>query len=348
MLSNNGAPGLLPPALPAEPFPTVGRLARFTALVTLATVPEWGRIRRAQAATSPVAGPEEFSAIRPEYREIAGRTVRFAEAGDPTKPTVVFLSPFPLTILTFESVWRLLADDVHLIGYDVPGLGKSPGGPEVMRYDVAARHLLDLLEELELRDVHLVGHDIPSAIVLCAAATDRSRIASLVIGDGPGIDVTSTKLRLNGALVHRLLSWGAPYRSFVGRAGAPAVLWVIRRLAFVRTRISTAELADQLEAHRGARIRAMMSWFAGAVEGVRTHVDPVLDHLEVPVHVVWGAEDVLVLEEMGRELDRRLPHSRFTSIPVAGHAPWADQPEVYADLVRSWVTGGHRLETPTG
>lgn len=338
----------LAPVMPIAPYEHVGRLSRLMAFVTLAGVPEWRRVRRAQAAVAPIEGPQEFTAISPTYRTVAGRTIRIAESGDPTKPTVVFLSPFPLTILTFESVWRLLAGDVHLVGYDVPGLGKSPGGPEVMTYEFAARHLLDLLDELDLRDVCLVGHDIPSAIVLRAAAIDRSRIAGLVIGDGPGIDVQATDQRLNGSLVHRLLAWGAPYRAFVGRAGAPAVLWVIKRLAFVRARLSDVELADQLQAYRGARIRSMMTWFAGSREAVRTCVDPVLATLDVPVHVVWGADDVIVLEEMGRELHRRLQRSRFTSIADAGHAPWADQPEIYADLVRSFTTGARHEEPPTG
>lgn len=333
--------------MPTSPYERVGSYSRLMALITLAGVPEWRRVRRAQAAATPFEGPRSFTAVSPIYQTIAGRTIRLAEAGDPTKPTAVFLSPFPLTILTFEMVWRLLADDVHLIGYDVPGLGKSPGGPEVMTYEFAARHLLGLLDDLDLRDVHLIGHDIPSAIVLRAAAIDRSRIASLVIGDGPGVDIDATRQRLNGSLVQRLLTWGAPYRRFVGRAGAPAVLWVIKRLAFVRARISEVELADQIEGYRGRRLRSMMAWFAGSREAVRKHIDPVLASLDVPVHVVWGADDVIVLEEMGRELDRRLPRSRFSSIARAGHAPWADQPEIYADLVRSWIAGTHRQVTPT-
>jgi pimeloyl-ACP methyl ester carboxylesterase len=337
----------LAPVMPTAPYEHVGRISRLMALVTLAGVPEWRRVRRAQAAATPFEGPRSFTAVSPTYRTIAGQTIRIAEAGDPARPTVVFLSPFPLTILTFEPVWRLLADDVHLVGYDVPGLGKSPGGPEVMTYECAARHLLGLLDELDLRDVHLVGHDIASAIVLRAAVIDRSRIASLVIGDGPGVDIDATRLRLNGSLVQRLLTWGAPYRTFVGRAGAPTVLWVIKRLAFVRVQISEVELADQIQAYRGARIRSMMTWFAAGREAVRTHIDPALATLDVPVHVVWGAEDVIVLEEMGRELDRRLPRSRFTSLAQAGHAPWADQPEIYADLVRSWVAGAHGQVTPT-
>ena len=337
----------LAPVMPTAPYEHVGRISRLMALVTLAGAPEWRRVRRAQAAATPFEGPRSFTAVSPTYRTIAGQTIRIAEAGDPARPTVVFLSPFPLTILTFEPVWRLLADDVHLVGYDVPGLGKSPGGPEVMTYECAARHLLGLLDELDLRDVHLVGHDIASAIVLRAAVIDRSRIASLVIGDGPGVDIDATRLRLNGSLVQRLLTWGAPYRTFVGRAGAPTVLWVIKRLAFVRVQISEVELSDQIQAYRGARIRSMMTWFAAGREAVRTHIDPALATLDVPVHVVWGAEDVIVLEEMGRELDRRLPRSRFTSIAQAGHAPWADQPEIYADLVRSWVAGAHGQVTPT-
>ncbi len=330
----------VPPVTPEEPYQRIGRGARAAAFPSLLATPEWGRVRRAQAAASPLAGPEEFTAIVPGYREVAGRTVRMAEAGDPSKPTVMFLSPLPFTLLTFELVWRELGDEFHLVALDVPGLGKSPGDPEVMRYDVAARHLLAMLEELDLAGVHLVGHDIPSAIVLRAAALDRTRIASLIIGDGPGIDVEKTDQTLNGTAVSRLFDWGAAYRGVVGSLPGAVFLHLIHRVAYVRYRPSAYEISDQLEAYTG-RIRETMAWFAGAVEDIRTDVDPHLDDLDVPVHVVWGADDVVVFEAMGRELARRLPRATMTSIPAAGHAPFADQPDTYAEIVSEWVLEGH-------
>ena len=332
----------LPPVTPADPLVSIGRFARLNTTLPLLVTPEWRRVRAAQAAATPFEGPARHTAVVPTYRQIAGRTVRFAEAGDPDKPTVLFLSPLPFTLLTFELAWRALADDAHLVAFDVPGLGKSPGGPEVMRYDVSARYLLDLMADLDLHDVHLVGHDIPSAIVLNAAATDRSRIASLIIGDGPGIDIEATDLTLNGTAVSRLFDWGPAYRAAIGRLGAPTFVGLMQRLGQVRMRTSAVEVADQLEAYGDGRLTDVMTWFSGAIDGIRTYVDPHLDDLDVPVQILWGADDVVVLEEMGRELDRRLPRSTFTSIPDAGHAPWADQPEVYADLVRSWIADGHR------
>jgi pimeloyl-ACP methyl ester carboxylesterase len=332
----------LPPTAPAEPLARIGRLARLAAVFPLLSTPEWRRVRRAQAVASPLAGPERATAMVPVYREVAGRTVRMAEAGDPSKPTVLFLSPFPFTILTFEPVWRELTEHAHLVAYDVPGLGKSPGGPEVMHYDVAARFLVELMDELDLRDVHLVGHDIPSAIVLGAAALNPVRIASLVIGDGPGIDVDATDLKLNGSAVRRFFAWGAPYRAMVGRMPAAVFLRMIHRLGNVRFQPSAYEVADQLEAYGGGRLKTTMAWFVGALAGIRSHVDPHLERLDLPVHVVWGVDDVVVFDTMGRELDRRLPRSTFTRIDAAGHVPWADQPETYAALLRSWIDDGHR------
>ncbi len=331
----------LPPVLPAHPLKSIGLLAELNVALPLLLTPENGRIRAAQAAATPFAGPERPTVVAPVYREVAGRTVRMAEAGHSDKPTVLFLSPLPFTILTFELVWRLLVDEVHLVAIDVPGLGKSPGGPEVMHFDMAARYLLDLMAELDLRDVHLVGHDLPSAIVLAAAATDTSRIASLTVGDGPGVDVDVVTTTLNGTAVSRLFDWGAPYRAITGRLGAPTFLRLLQRLAHVRYQTSDYEVADQLEAYGAGRLVTTMTWFADYKRGIRSHVDPFLDDLDVPVLVLWGAEDVVVLEAMGRELARRLPRSAFTSIPGAGHAPWADQPEAYAEAVRAWVLGGH-------
>ena len=77
--------------MPTAPYEHVGRLSRLMAFVTLASVPEWRRVRRAQAAVTPIEGPQVFTAISPTYRTVAGRTIRIAESGDPTKPTVVFL-----------------------------------------------------------------------------------------------------------------------------------------------------------------------------------------------------------------------------------------------------------------
>lgn len=108
--------------------------------------------------------------------------------------------------------------------------------------------------------------------------------------------------------------------------------------SYVRFEPSEYEIADQVEAY-GGRMKDIISWFTGYVAGMRDLVDPYLGQVDVPVHIIWGADDVIVLEAMGRELERRLPQSTFTALDSAGHAPWADQPESYAKVVRSWING---------
>ena len=54
-----------------------------------------------------------------------------------------------------------------------------------------------------------------------------------------------------------------------------------------------------------------------------------LDHLEVPVLLIWGANDPLFpLEQARRALDL-IPRSRLAVIEGAGHTPQAERPEEF-------------------
>ena len=64
----------LAPVMPTAPYEHVGPISRLMALVTLAGVPERRRVRRVQAAVTPVEGPRSFTAVSPTYRTVAGRT----------------------------------------------------------------------------------------------------------------------------------------------------------------------------------------------------------------------------------------------------------------------------------
>jgi len=54
-----------------------------------------------------------------------------------------------------------------------------------------------------------------------------------------------------------------------------------------------------------------------------------LHRITVPTLLIWGESDQLVTPEYGRAYADLMPNAKFTSIPEAGHSPYAEQTELF-------------------
>jgi len=61
--------------------------------------------------------------IQTQFRVIDGLSIRFAESGD-REDHALLLSPWPESLLAFESMWSTLAARTHLVAIDLPGFGR--------------------------------------------------------------------------------------------------------------------------------------------------------------------------------------------------------------------------------
>jgi pimeloyl-ACP methyl ester carboxylesterase len=92
----------------------------------------------------------------------AGVELRFVEAGDPARPTIVLVHGYPDTKELWRGVLAWLSDRYHLVAYDVRGAGGSSRPHRAAAYDLE-RLGDDLTAVIAAvspgRRVHLVGHD---------------------------------------------------------------------------------------------------------------------------------------------------------------------------------------------
>jgi pimeloyl-ACP methyl ester carboxylesterase len=159
------------------------------------------------------------------------------ESGDPSAPTVVLVHGYPDTSAVWDAVAAVLAEDHHVVTYDVRGMGRSsePTGPNP--YDL--RHLADDLYAVAAatgggQPVHVVGHDWGS-IQAWEAVVDGDRnaaLASFTTLSGPCLDHVAVQLR--STLRHprprplaRLLRQGlrSGYIGFFRLPVLPTALW---------------------------------------------------------------------------------------------------------------------------
>ncbi len=91
-----------------------------------------------------------------------GIELSLCEAGDPRRPTLVFIHGYPDTKEMWQGVMAELADRFHVAAYDVRGAGASsaPRGPAAYDLGRLADDFEAVLDAVAPgKQVHLVGHD---------------------------------------------------------------------------------------------------------------------------------------------------------------------------------------------
>ena len=241
-------------------------------------------------------------AIPTETRTIASRNIRLAEAGPIDAPLVVLLSPFPESILSFTGCWEALTEKCRVIAIDLPGFGASEGDRKDMSPSAQGAHLAAIFDELDLRNIHLVAPDVGMGAALAYVLNHKHRVKSLVVGHGPG----------------------AP-----GPFKLAFMISLLARFGFMR--FTTGLLGAGEVVYWFKDFRAKAAALAGRVK-----------EIDIPTLVFWGELDVMFDPSNAEHLNDALPKSKLKILPEAGHLAWADQPELFTDMIIDWVGTAHQ------
>ncbi|HEU0073492.1 MAG TPA: alpha/beta hydrolase, partial [Dehalococcoidia bacterium] len=64
---------------------------------------------------------------------------------------------------------------------------------------------------------------------------------------------------------------------------------------------------------------------------------PALAAVKAPVLLIWGTEDTEVPLRVAEEAMTELPDARLVTLEGAGHFPFLDPPEAFAEAVTSFL-----------
>ena len=148
---------------------TISWLDKLNANALLAITPEYSTIQQARG---------KGYGKQPTFRQPAPMPLEFMDIAG---------VKVPQSIVAFAPVWDGLARHFNLYAYDLPGFGGSEGGVEYMTFEAQGRFLRDFIAEFGIQSPHLVGPDIGMPAALAYVARFPNDVASLLIGDGPGI-----------------------------------------------------------------------------------------------------------------------------------------------------------------
>ncbi|MFI9767677.1 SDR family oxidoreductase [Streptomyces sp. NPDC052415] len=285
---------------------------------------------------------------RERWVRTGGVELCVAELGDPGRPTVLLLHGYPDSKEVWSEVAARLADDFHVVLYDVRGHGRSTA-PQPLRGGFTLEKLTDdFLAVVDAvspdRPVHLVGHDWGSvqSWEFVTVRRTEGRIASFTSMSGPSLDhfghwLKKRMRRPTPRRVGQLLGQGAKswYVYLLHTPVLPELAWrgplgktwprILQRLEKVPAgNYPTSSLPS--DAAHGA-------WL------YRDNVRPRLRrprtdaYAHVPVQLITPLEDVFLSEKLYDELDLWAPQLTRRSLP-AKH--WV--PRTRPDQLAAWIT----------
>jgi haloalkane dehalogenase len=289
----------------------------------------------------------EPNAAQSTQRDIAvlGSRMAYVEAGDPGKPTVLFLHGNP----TSSFIWRNIIPHVAPVGRcvapDLIGFGRSDKPDIDYRFADHVRYLDGFVEALGLKDLFLVAQDWGTALAFHFAARRPERVLGLAfmefIRPMPSFDEF-----LRGSQARAI------FRKF--RTPGEGETLILEENAFVERVLPGSVLRrlgeDEMNAYRAPfptpASRKPVWRFPNElpIEGQPADVYAMLerDHAtlvdsDYPKLLFYAEPGALISPEMAQDYARRLRHCRKVHLGPGAHYLQEDHPDRIGREVASFV-----------
>jgi len=195
-----------------------------------------------------------------------------------------------------------------------PGYGLSEEPEWLENIHDVAYFYLDFLKKLDLKETVLVGSSMGGWIALEMAVRDTSRIKSLVLAapagiSAPGVQPADIFLMPPEELTRKLFHDQKLAEARLAEPVTPEALDLS-----LKNRHTTARLAWEPRLHD-------------------PHLPKWLHRIDVPVKIIWGAQDRILPVEISKELKRLMPRAEVHIIEGAGHLPHAEKADRFVELV---------------
>jgi len=264
-----------------------------------------------------------------EELEWRGRRVRWERRG--SGAPVVFCHGTPWSSREWAPVADALSTGYTAYLWDMPGYGESSKDAEHrVSLDVQGELLHDLLEHWKLDAPHVIAHDYGGAVALRAHLLHGSRFASLAL-----VDVVA------------LAPWGSDFFRLV-REHAEVFMAVPAAIheGIVRAYVAGASHTGLTPEQSGMLVSpwlgeaghaAFYRQIAEADQAYTDEVEPLYPSIDLPVLVVWGAEDAWIPVDRAHRLAELIPGARLELIENAGHLIQLDRPDEVENVLRGWL-----------
>jgi pimeloyl-ACP methyl ester carboxylesterase len=225
---------------------------------------------------------------------------------------------------------RELAEHYRVITMDLRGIGQTtlPLSFTHRIHDLAG-DVVAVLDALGIEQAHVLGVSLGGMVALATGLEHPTRCLSVI----------TINTSIAGQRTLRMSPRGA-WAIASGLVGDR--MKIHRNLVEVLTssKLSTERKLEAVQRFHAIAATDGLYVFTAlkqVILAARFHVKHRLPELQMPVLLVYGADDQFVPSINTRKLKALIPHARLVSIPDAGHELMMDQPEALRDVLVAWL-----------
>jgi pimeloyl-ACP methyl ester carboxylesterase len=225
----------------------------------------------------------------------------------------------------------LLEQRFEVLAPDLPGFGHSAPLPEGTA--PTAEALADAVErEMDAAGfytAHLAGNSLGGWIALELARRGRAR--------------TVTAISPAGLPLPREMAWGRALllgmRWAARNVPAPEALLtnLVGRTLFAGPALGKPWRADPQDLLEQSQLFGNAPGMLATFDALEGHQPRGLTTLDVPVLLLWGRRDLILLPRQGRRFERLIPGAELRYLKGLGHTPMSDDPEALTAAISEFA-----------
>jgi pimeloyl-ACP methyl ester carboxylesterase len=242
-------------------------------------------------------------------------------------PPLVLVHGLGSCLCIWDPVIDRLAEEREVLALDLPGFGDSPALSRRPTATALAQEVIGLLDDVGWKSPAVCGNSLGGLVALEVAYLGR---ADSVVAISPA-----------GAAAgwERYWSQGLLRIARGSARATDAVLDRLSRSAAGRTAMLGVAMARPQEAKPGWAAHVARTY--GQAEGFGRTLRAVdlpdahrrYRRLDVPVRIVWGSRDRILLPRQAARYGEVLPNAEIVELEGLGHTPMADDPDLVARVV---------------
>ena len=231
----------------------------------------------------------------------------------------------------FRPMLPALERRFDVLAVDLPGFGKSAPFPPGV--DSTPEALADAVEDEIARagfdTAHFAGNSLGGWISLELARRGRARTVTAISPAG----LQHGREKDWGAALLRGMRWAAKNLP----APEPLLRNAVTRSLLAGPTSGRPWRYDPDQLMEESELFASCAGFDDTLPHT-FHAQPRgLTELDVPVLILWGTLDVILLPRQGRRFERLIPNAELRYIRGIGHTPMSDAPEELADAIEEFA-----------
>ena len=277
-----------------------------------------------------------------------GAMLHVEEYGARTAPTIVFSHGWGADSREWYYA-RRLADDFHVVLWDLPGLGLSTPYPdEDYSLQRMAEDLQSVIAATSDGPTLIAGHSIGGMINLTYARLHPEELGKRVRGI---LQLNTTYT--NPVHTTRHSERAEQLQKPVLEPALQATIWLsplVRAVGWLNYMNGLAHIHLHAESFAGAETRGQLDFAAryayrsspavvsrGALAMLHWDATDVMPHVNVPVLVVSGDQDTTTLPEASETMERSLPNAQRRQMQLAAHLGPIEQHGTYEASMREFA-----------